>query len=320
MNIGIIIFEKEDYLFKLLKFRLSTYFPDGYIVRGNSGGINPSDIPLAKKIHVLYDSDQYTSDQISRECNNIDIPISISTIYNDEFNKGRIIDCKYLARKIMNQSKETSSVRKGSGESDSFNGKLIMIISYAYMDERENLIDTEFDYLRKDSHMCLRIDLMSGIRMPSSFSGLENSTGGITDILRLAASESLEPKDIMAYSTPGTNGFITPGKPVHTDDVFDFGINPIINLIETSKELTTDITFPINVLIVAEGFKFKDIVRISGMADELHFLLPERLLKDYLGFKSEIGSITRSLPPEVPVTMHYCDNIIKSKRYETTKI
>ena len=46
----------------------------------------------------------------------------------------------------------------------------------------------------------------------------------------------------------------------------------------------------------------------------------ERLLKDYLGFKSEIGSITRSIPPEVPVTMHYCDNIIKSKRYETTKI
>ncbi len=320
MNIGIIIFEKEDYLYKLLKFRLSTYFPDGYITRGRSGGIDPSDIPLAKNIHVLYDSDQYTSEQINKECSNIDIPISISTIYNDEYSKGRIIDCKYLAKKIMNLHKEASYARKGSSKSDSFNGKLIMIISYAYMDERENLIDTEFDYLRKDSHMCLRIDLMSGIRMPTSFSGIENSTGGITDILRMAANESLEPKDIMAYSTPDSKGFITPGKPVHTDDVFDFGINPVLNLIETSKELTTDITFPINVLVVAEGFRFKELVKMAALADEVHFLLPERLLNDYLGFKSEIGSITRSLPPDVPVTMHYCDNIIKSKRYEATKI
>ena len=319
MNIGIIIFEKEDYLYKLLKFRLSMYFPDGYIVRGNLGGINPSDIPLAKKIHVLYDSDQFSSDQISRECSNIDIPLSISTIYNDEYSKGRIIDCKYIAKKIMNSQQETPSVRKSS-KSGSFNGKLIMIISYAYMDERENLIDTEFDYLKRDSHMCLRLNLMSGIRMPTSFSGIENSTGGITDILRMAANESLEPKDIMAYSTPDSKGFITPGKPVHTDDVFDFGITPVMNLIETSKELTTDITFPINVLVVAEGFRFNDCVKISALADEVHFLLPERLLNDYLGFKSEIGSITRSLPPDVPVTMHYCDNIIKSQRYETTKI
>lgn len=320
MNIGIIIFEKEDYLYKLLKFRLSTYFPDGYIIRGVSGGISSADIPLAKKIHVLYDSDQYSLEQIRSDCNRIEMDINISSIYNEEFCKGRIIDCKYLAKKIMENNIATSQIINKISSNNSFNGKLIILISYAYMDERENLIDTEFDYLRRDTHMCLRIDLMSGIRMPSSFTGVESSSGGITDILTLAAKESLEPKDIMAYSTPDSKGFITPGKPTHTDDVFDFGIEPVVNLVETAKELTTDITFPINVFIVTEGFRFKDLIRIAALADELHFLLPERLLSDYLGFKSEIGSITRALPPEVPVTMHYCDNIIKSQRYETVKI
>ena len=322
MNCGIIIFEKEDHIYKLLKFRLSTYFPDAYIIRGTIGGTETNEIPLAESIHVLYDSDDYSYDQILEESETIDNVISISTVFNEDYKSGKIIDCKYLANKILNQS--DSLIREKVSSSDSpdgsFYGRSILLISYAYIDERESLINTEFDYLKKCSHMCLRLDLMSGIRMPQSFSGIENTTGSLTELLDLARSNKLESKDIMAYSTPDSNGFVTPGKPRHSYDVFDYGINTLSNLIEAASDLTTDDTFPVNVFIVAEGFRISEFSQMAGLVDEVHFLLPERLYKNDPGFRSEIGTITRSLPSTTNVTMHYTDMFVKRKLYEASKI
>lgn len=319
MKRGIIIFEREDYIYKLLKFRLSNYFPDSYIVRGKKGRIDSSDIPLAECIHILYDSDQFSYEQICRDSDSLDIPVTISGLCNEEYKNGRIIDCKYLANKIIN-SDPSLPVPSFVGNPSEHNGRIILLIPYAYMDERENMIGTEFDYLKKSTKMCLRIDLMSGIRMPVTFSGVDNSSGGLTEILDLASRSELKPEDIMAYSTPDTNGFITPGRPRHSDDVFDYGIDAVINLMEEAYELTTDPAFPLNVLIVAEGFRIKELIRIASHAGEVHFLLPERLLDEDTGFRSEIGTITRSLPHDIPVTMHYCDNILRNRNYETVKI
>lgn len=322
MNCGIIIFENDDHLYRLLKFRLSTYFPDGYIVRGNIGTVGSSDIPLADQIHILYDSDQFSYEQICKETEDIELKVSISSIYNEEITKGKIIDCKYLAKKILQTTSpliHNTSSGKGQ-EPDRFIGKTIMLFPYAYMDEREHLIDTEFDYLRSSCNMCLRLDLMSGIRMPSIFSSIDNSGSGLSDLLELASTDRLEPKDIMEHSTPCSGGFITPGRPRHSDDVFDYGIDNVLKLIEAATELTTDLCLPINVFIVAEGFRFSETAKMATLADEVHFLLPKRLMEEDLGFKEEIGSITRMLPAGTPVTMHYSDIILKSRQHDKVKI
>ena len=156
--------------------------------------------------------------------------------------------------------------------------------------------------------------------MPLVFSSVDGNGSGLTNLLELADSDKLEPKDIMEYSTPSSNGFITPGRPRHTDDVFDYGIDNVIKLVEAATELTTDLCLPINVFIVAEGFRFSETSKLACLADEVHFLLPQRLIEEDLGFKEEIGLITRSLPAGTPVTMHYSDMIIKSKNYDTVKL
>ena len=59
---------------------------------------------------------------------------------------------------------------------------------------------------------------------------------------------------------------------------------------------------------------------MATLADEVHFLLPKRLMEEDLGFKEEIGSITRMLPAGTPVTMHYSDLILKSRQHDKVKI
>lgn len=320
MNYGIIIYEKDDYIYKLVKFRLSTLFPDGYIIRGVSE-LNSSSIPFADGINILFNSSQYKINDIYKYSENLKTPVSIISLYNDNETGFPMIDCAEIYDQITNmtyQIKEISDEHQIS-KVCSKAAKTVLYIPFAYISEREALIANKLQYLT-DDFLCLRLDLMSGIRMPNTFSGVCNGTVGLTELLDLAQQDSIEKEDILDYCAPDNKGYITPGKPKHSDDVFDYDLDTIKKLIRTASELNEDDSYPMNVLIVAEGFRIADYIEIASLVDEIQILLPERLYKDNLGFKDEIGRITRSVNSEIPVTIHYVETLKLEKEHETMQI
>lgn len=322
MNSGIIIYELEDYLFKLLKFRLSSFFPDGYIVRGTSIELTNESVPLADKFHVLYNPLEFFPEQIQMFISKLHGHISLIPIF-EEHNETyyETIDCRQLYNLIMTADYDLARDSEFTNNPIEVNetGKTVVLIPFSYISEREHLIKNELSTL-KDSRMCLRLDLMSGMRMPDTFSGYGLEKGNLTELLDLAHKETITGEQIIQFSTPDNLGFMTVGKPKCTDDVFDYDITTITKLIKGAKELNFDKSYPVNVLVVAEGFKIRDLETIASLADELHILLPQRLYQDNLGFKEEIGRITRSLKPDKSLCIHYIENLKTEIKYETQPI
>lgn len=322
MKSGIIIYELEDYLFKLLKFRLSSFFPDGYIVRGTSIELTNDSVPLADKFHVIYNPLEFLPEQIQMFISKLQGHISLIPLY-EEHNDGyyETIDCKQLYNMIMTAEYDLT---KGSEFTNNpidaaDNGKTVVLIPFSYISEREHLIKSELSSL-KDSRMCLRLDLMSGIRMPDTFSSYGQEKGNLSEILDLSLKGTIKSENFLQFATPDNLGFMTVGKPNNSDDVFDYDLTTITRLIKRAKELNFDKSYPINVLIVAEGFRIRELEVIASLADELHILLPERLYQDNLGFKEEIGRITRSLKPDKSLCIHYIENLKTEIKYETQPI
>lgn len=321
MNCGIIIYELEDYVFKLLKFRLSTLLPDSYIIRGTSTELNSDSLPFAENIHILYDSNQFTMTQICKFSEKIKNPVSISSVFRDDLDGNEIIDCAHLYNRITSTDYSMNRIAQSTDENipSSKPGKVSVLLPFSYIDEREFFIHSQLSYL-KDTSMCLRLDLMSGIRMPYSFSGIDRSNCSITQLLSLAKNGRLTPEDILAFCTPDNNGYLVTSKPFHSDDVFDYGIDVIEKVLLTSRMLTKETSYPMNILVVAEGFKINELAKIASLGDEVNILLPKRLHQTDLGFKEEIGRITRVLPPEIKVTLHDTEKLKMDKNYEAMQI
>lgn len=317
MNYGIIIYENEDYLYKLLKFRLSTFFPNSYIIRGISD-LDDSLVPLAENIHILYDSTQFTFEQVCRFSENISCPVTVLPLFNDLLDEAPTIDCSYLFSLITETEYSMNSKTNLSINSED-KCKTVVLIPFSYIHEREALIKNELANL-KEIEMCIRLDLMAGIRMPFSFTGTNSQTNGLSELLFAAKQKKLTPDLILSMCGPDNNGFMSFGKPYHSDDVFDYDISTIENLISTASELTKNPSYPMNLLVVAEGFKIKDLARIASLADELHILIPERLYNTDLGFKEEIGSITRSFDAKKPIVIHHVEKLKMDRDYETMQL
>lgn len=321
MNCGIIIYELEDYVYKLLKFRLSTLLPDSYIIRGTSTDLNSDSLPFAENIHILYDSNQFAMAQICKFSEKLKNSVSISSIFRDDLDGPDIIDCAHLYNRITSTDYSMNRIAQSTDNNipSSKPGKVSVLLPFSYIDERELFISNHLSYL-KDTSMCLRLDLMSGIRMPYSFSGIDRSNCSITQLLSLAKNGRLTPEDILAFCTPDNSGFLVTSKPYHSDDIFDCGIEVIEKVLVTAKMLTKDTSYPMNILVVAEGFKIADLSRIASFGDEVNILLPKRLHQNDLGFKEEIGRITRVLPPQIQVKIHDTEELKTEKNYETMQI
>lgn len=310
MNRSIIIFEKDDYTYTLISTRLSYYCPDSYIIRGTHDPLSLHQITVSDHVSVLYDDSQYSKEKVIEICDDLGIAVNGVFALCISSMPG-IIDCKALASLLNNSAASRVNIK----DEDKKRGKMILLLPFAYMDEREALIKDSFKKDNQESgNVCIRIDLMSGIRM------MFPSIGSLTKILDKARDDDLKASDIVENAAYDDNGFLTLGRPERSDDVFDHGTECILKLLKSARQLTSDSSYPADILVVAEGLTFADMSKIAALADEVHILLPERMYKEDLGFRREIGSITQVLDPSIPVMIRYCEDKERKPSYETVRI
>ena len=313
MNKGILIFVNCDFTFRLIKARLSYCRPDLYILRGTDPELKTA---LIDQVQIFYDGNDFSPEEVLRKTSGIKCEIrGVEELFSIS-DGAPVIDC----RRILSLTGSTSPVKETSGQ-DKNKGRFVVFLPFSYRSEREKFISDEFAGLKTSDNMCLRLDLMSGIRMPDFLTDMSASQGCLTDILRLAAEDRLKKEDIPEHATYDSMGFLTLGKPLRSDDVFDYGIDCIEKVLKAVGELTKDTSFPLNILVVAEGFRFTELTKIASYADEVGLLVPKRLYKEDLGFRNEISGITRDLDPDIEVTVH-CYEMTegKAERHEAVRI
>ncbi len=287
----------DRYLAALLRHKLSTVFNDAYII-----GIDPSDaeeiMKMAEFKITLYDNRSYRPED----------PMSIP-IFGLEKNGFRYLSVASLCSQIRDKSASIDT----SGTSGSGNGRAHILFPFSYIDDREKMIGEYFEGLRYEADHVIRIDLMSGLRMPAPIkTGPE--AGSLTSLLRLSSSGKLASEDILQFCNPDLSGFLTPGRPQDPDDVFDSDPESIITLLKGLKELSIKGKDPdIATLAVIEGFKLSMIRRMIPHADTIHILLPSRSAEDSSGLGSIRDILMRELSPDQKLLIHYSEDYTRKE-------
>lgn len=300
MVFGIKVYEKDEYLYSLIKARLQKRFPQAYISRFDDEGFRFTD-----NIKVIYDNKQF-------ESNSLDTNSSLKAIPLYENN---VIDIRRIAKLIEDNHASDNNV-----DFATFEEQVKLLVSFSYIDEREHFIN---EVLGPDSFNAMhpiRIDLMSGIRMPRGFSSI--SCGALSNLLRACTDKRFNPEQILEYLGPSSSGFLSPGKPVNEDDVFDIGINASAHLMELTKKLCQKMSS--GALFVAEGWRVNEIFELIAKCDSLHILLPARMCTEDTGMTNELQFFQRSLKPGSKMTVHYYEDYKDSKKpeinYESIRI
>ena len=292
MTFGILVYEKDEYLYTLIKERLASKFPTAYIER--AGQTVSDSFKLIKQIHVLYDNRQYNAPP--------DSPASVPVpLFSDDGKGHSIIDMRVISKAISGNLITDGSREHCTGTD---RDRLRLLISYAYIDERETFIRHA---VGPDSFDCLhpiRIDLMSGIRMPNTFT--PEASGSISGLLRSCTDKKFAPVRILDYLNPDSNGFLSCGKPDNEDDVFDIGIDHSDRLMELLADLCTK--EDTGALVVAEGWRVSELLRLIRWCDTLHILLPARMCTEDTGMTKELGHFKRALKSGALMTIDYCED------------
>lgn len=287
MAFSIIIKTDNDDLFKLVKSRLSSKFPDAYIIPDNAQNIEEA-TSMSEFTTRIYDNLRYDD-------SNGDIPL-----YTADSNGNLIIDCSVLTKSIKNlKGDSTSSITIDKPAS-----RMHILISYAYIDERESNISTLFNHLKFEADYPIRIDLMSGIRMATSVkTGLHS--GSLSALLRDVNTSKFKPKRILEYLNPEIGGFLTPGHPDNSDDVFEIGIPACKKLLSNLRKLTYSDEIDVNALVVVEGFRINEIKSLLPYFDDIHFLIPSRMCDESIGLQETINGFSQDLSDKQNLLIHY---------------
>lgn len=285
MAFGIRVYEKDEYLYSLIKERLQIHFPQAYICRYDS-----DDFKLTSNIKVLFDNRQFDSDSLEENSKTLVIPLY----------ENNAIDIKRIARAILNDdsNQDTPII-------NSVDDQIRLLISYAYIDERESFIAQVLGPSSFNSMHPIRIDLMSGIRMPRSLMTLK-PTDALSTLLRNCTSRGFTPDQILEYLGPDAYGFLSPGKPINEDDVFDIGIDASAKLMEHTKTLCQKMSG--GALFVAEGWRINEALKLIANCDSLHILLPARMCAENTGMTTELGTFQRNLKAGASMTVYYYED------------
>lgn len=295
MAFSIYIYENDDTIFSSLKIRLGHYFSEAYI-------INPFSCKdkITKDVSdfsiVLFDNRQYKmpDNKTTSKCEYIPL---FSHDENNQFN----IDCSRIVLLIKNIL-NTTNIATGNSQ-----GYTNLLLPFVYIDEREHFIKKMFIEAPSTSQYVIRIDLMSGIRMPSSFKTGAN-TGSLTELINEAGRSDFTPNQILDYLNPDSLGFLSPGKPIHPDDVFDADKSHINSLISHFKRLIDSKEVNADGIIVCEGWKTADVLTFTNRFDNIHILLPSRQCDEVNGMDDYIGALKRSLSSGSQLHIHYFED------------
>lgn len=303
MIFGIAVYVGDVYLYSLIRERLSAKFPQAYIERVGQDE-QETGFRLIKDIYVLYDNKSFEPPKSSGGYEPV-------PLYSDDGFGHMIIDMKKICRAISGSSTGQTDDKK---ESVKDKDRIRLLISYAYIDERENFIRTAISPDSFDSLYPVRIDLMSGIRMPNTFT--PESKGSVTKLLRACTDRRFNPSSITEYLNPDSAGFLSCGKPDNEDDVFDIGIKACSTLIKHLR--TMCINDDTEALVVVEGWREADLIELIKSCDTLHILLPARMCTEDTGMTKELGIFRKALPSGSLMTVHYCEDY--RKQYESINI
>ena len=289
MAFTIKIYQRDEYLYSLLKKRLLDFYPDAYI-------INPyldheeQDGRFSNYTRVLYDPADIKEDDIS--------PYTASPLRCTE--DGGIIDCAKLIPFI--NTHEDAPVTKMQ-----IVGSISAVIPFVYSDVRDTFIK---DLARQlpDSDYNIRLDFTSKLR------ALYRSTSGcnMTSLLEACRSKKFTSEDILKYCNMDETGFLTPGCCKGHDDVYELGIERSITLLNHASDLAHSKNKLVNVLAVIEGFKTKELPELLGNCDKVYILLPARSSSEDLGSRELISMLTKTLGSE-RIEVRYAEDMIDNE-------
>ena len=294
----------DMHLAKLLKHKLSSVFSDAYVIVNGTGNYDEL-IKLAEYSITLYDN-RFTLP---------DDPMSLP-IFSVTDNGVKYISISSLTEMIRESITKVDYKDTEQG----IKGRSHILFPFSYIEDREQMIKEYFEELRYEADHVIRIDLMSGLRMPAPIkTGPE--AGSLTALLRAASSDRFKPEDILQYCNPDLSGFLTPGRPLDPDDVFDADPGSILSLLEGLSSLSKAGNDPdIITLAVIEGFRLSTIKKLIPLADTIHILLPSRKTESASGIGNISDIFKRELTAHQKLIMHYCEDYKKGTHYERTGI
>ena len=275
MAFTIRIYENNEYIYRLLKKRLGSFYPDAYIV-------NPcleeqaEDDRFSDFTKVIYDPASVNKDDVS---NTSESPIRLT-------DDGGLIDCSRIVS-MLTPKADVPSIQQP------LTGTLTAVIPFVYSDVRDRFIyDLESDLTGADFN--IRLDFTSRLR--ALWRGSQNTN--MTSLLMDCRSKKFKPEDILKYCNMDDSGFLTPGSCKNNDDVYDLGIERSTALMNHASDLTHSRERLVNVLSVVEGFRNADLPELLAGCDKVFILLPAKNAGEDLGARELITMLTKTLGKE----------------------
>ena len=285
MAFTIKIYEKNEYIFALLKKRLSSFYPDAYIIDPYIDKGEPDD-RFSNYTCVLYDPKDITEDDISHYTST---PLRLT-------DDGGIVDCAKLISLIMPNKDVPLSIPTATGS-------LSAVIPFVYSDVRDRFISDLQNGL-KGADYNIRLDFTSKLR--ALWRG--SSGSNMTALLEACQSRKFVPEDILKYCNMDDSGFLTPGSTKNFDDVYDLGISRSTKLMYHAADLAHSKIRSVNVLAVVEGFRTMDLPELLASCDKVSILLPARSVGEDIGARELISLLTRTLGRE-RIAVYYAEDL-----------
>ena len=298
MAFTIKIYEKDKYMYALMKARLGTIYPEAYITNPYLESRSDTDGDMFGEFtKVLYNPRQFGEEfdpfphdstlKSLKDC--LDRPVPV-------LDQNGIVDC----RKICNALGINSDQDKISNTTDPGKGRIEALIPFVYISDRENYIRNNYQDLT-DADLSLRLDFTSRLRAPDN-EGSEFLAGNMTGLLEACSSRKFDPNDIFKYCSRDSMGYLTPGSSKGDDDVYDIGSTRCRILLDKCRQLITDGKRKINVLAVAEGFRSAELPVLVSDCDRVTILFSGKNRNEETAASGLITSISRALTHGTIVT------------------
>ena len=284
MAFTIKIYEKNEYIYSLLKKRLSCFYPDAYIVDPYLDEQDYDD-RFSDYTRVIYDPADTDPENIT---DTIPSPIRLTE-------DGGIIDCARLISLLRPIENAGPSLTR------QLTGSLSAVIPFVYSDVRDCFI-RELLLRSHDADFNIRLDFTSKLR--SAWNG--RSGCNMTALLEACRSRKFKPEDILKYCNMDDSGFLTPGSTANYDDINDLGTGRSVTLMRHAEKLAHSFSRAVNIFAVLEGFRIKDLPELLAGCDMVYILLPSPNAAEDLGSQDLITMLMKTLGRE-RVYVYYAD-------------
>ena len=293
MAFSIKIYEKDKYMYALMKARIGALYPEAYITDPYLEERTDTDGDMFGEFtKILFNPKQFGEDfgleppedavRSLQDCLGKPVP----TLDPDG-----IINCRNVCKALGIDPSQNDDPQQSDCGSE--NGRLEILIPFVYIGERENYIKNNYGGMT-DADLSLRLDFTSRLRAPEE-DGAGIRSGNMTGLLDACVSRKFEPDDILKYCSRNGMGFLTPGTTKGDDDVYDLGSARCRMLLDRCRQLVSDGSRKINVLAVAEGFRSAELPMLVSDCDRVTILFSGKDKNEELAASGLISSISRAL-------------------------